>query len=183
MKFANITKGGALNALFCLIWLFFLNAAAILIFPAIPTWPMFFVTIFMNLYGVTPSSIKKVFISGMTGTFISFAFSYCFPWAISILGETPGYALTLIALLAVILYGQLFFPGVLNSVCFGYLSLYFISSGTLARPIGLVALIGMEIIGGSLALAGLIAADKLSRKLLPEKITQPAASAGNQEDE
>lgn len=163
----KIKRHDVINATICIIWLFVLNVAATVFVPEVPSWPMFFFTIFLKYHSASLSDIMMLFVSGIVGMLVACMFSGFFGLAITMLGEAPGYLMILFVMLAVIYYGQLLLPRVFNAVCFGFLTLYFINSGSLPMPFGMIALAVMMLVGGGVALVGFWFAGVVSGKLSP----------------
>ena len=91
--------------------------------------------------------------------------NFFFGFAIDFIGESAGYVIVLLTLLSVIFFGRILLPKVLNTVCFGFLSLYFINSGGLPVHLGVIALMAMTLIGGGAALVGFTLAGAISDRV------------------
>lgn len=169
--FKKAPKIQVISTLVIFLWIFIVNIAAVILVK-VPTWPMFFVTIFFFLLQGDKKKIPTIFLSGIVG--IGFAFLLykgivVFSPAMGTLGAV---AVLLFVILGLIIVGGNYFPVIFSNITFAYLTIASIDLTVVEQ--NFLPWILMLIIGGAIILLGSLGSLWLLGKIFAPKDGQPA---------
>ena len=148
------------------LWIFVVNVVAAIVSP-IPTWPMFFVTIFYFTLGADPKNIAKIFLSGAMGLVFALLFALALQYLAPVIGIVPVLCIALFVILGLVIVGGGYLPIIFNNITFAYMTI-----GTINMEI-----IGdmflnwmiMLILGGAIILGGALVVLNIVMKQLAKK--------------
>lgn len=166
------SKQEVVTSVFIFLWIFIINIGTPLV-TSWPAWPMFFVTIFFFIMGGDIKKIPSIFLSGLVGIGSAFILIKLLGLLGPVIGETPATALLLGAVLALIIIGGNFAPGLFNNVAFAYLTVCGIDLTIIEnRFVGWVV---MHTIGGGIILSGALLIFMVVGKIFEKKkgLVQP----------
>lgn len=144
------------------LWIFIVNIFGGLFSP-VPTWPMYFVTIFYFTMGADNKKIKNIFISALTGVCFAWVFFKGLAAFSPVIGTPAALIILLFVVLGLIIVGGCYFPICFNNVTFAYLTIATINMEIVSNMF--LPWILMLLAGGGIILAGAIYAGKLSGNL------------------
>lgn len=133
------------------LWIFALICGIALLFPGVPSWPVFFLGIFLTVYE-GKRSLWQLLLHAAMGLLVAWLYVLAAGWLFARFANAAAKLLPLLPALAVILFGCLYAPRLFGMVSFGYFTAALIESTSLGRPLVLFValLIGAPLqIGGS----------------------------------
>ena len=143
------------------IWIAAANVIAILFVSArgIPTWPIWFASIFFFLQGMTKNVAISTLGGGVVGLLAALALEVI---GIGVLGPSTGHwglIILLVVILAIIIIGGAWLHSALNNAAFGYLTIASIflgqlSQGGLSNLNSFLTMLLTFLIGGGIVVAG-----------------------------
>lgn len=160
------TKNEVIMNVVIFLWIFVVNVVAAIVSP-IPTWPMFFVTIFFFTLGADTKNIAKIFLSAAMGLVFALLFSLALTHLSPVIGIVPTLIISLFIILGLVIVGGGYLPIIFNNITFAYLTI-----GTITMEIigdNFLNWIIMLVLGGAVILGGCLILMNLLMKRFAKK--------------
>jgi len=169
--FKKATKGELIITSLVFLWIFIVNVVAV-IFAKVPTWPMYFVTIFFFAMEADKKKIPSIFMGGTAGILLALLLEKGIGALAPSVGAIPAVSIMLFIILGLIIVGGNYLPWVLNNITFAYMTIATINMEIIDKNI--VNWILMLLIGGAIILVGALGAVKLGTAIVSkgEKISK-----------
>lgn len=161
MKKTN--KESLITSTVILFWIFLVNVVAPML-TSVPTWPMYFVTIFFFTMGGDKKNIAMIFLSGALGIIFAYALIHIATALMPFTGEALAVPIILFIILALVIVGGEVLPIVFNNITFAYLTIATIDITKIDTL--LTHWLLMLFIGGGIILCGALLCIKVTGALL-----------------